>query len=100
MLYGNLCFKTGVWDFAEELGTSNAQRFFLNFGVSYIPLPQQAEFVKKPAPPLVTPLPADIFYPFVSSDAPPRPRFGAAALAAALLTAALLAAGRGGAGLL
>ncbi|GFR41010.1 hypothetical protein Agub_g1677, partial [Astrephomene gubernaculifera] len=68
VLYANLCFKTGVWDFPENVPSSSAQRFYLQFNVSFIRLPQQAVEVKKPAPPLVVPLPADIFYPFVASE--------------------------------
>lgn len=65
VLYATLCFRVGVWDGDEGLPRSQKQRYFLDFTVSYISLPQQPVPVKKPAPPLVVPLPADIFYPFV-----------------------------------
>ncbi|GIL73092.1 hypothetical protein Vretimale_4708 [Volvox reticuliferus] len=68
VLYAKLCFTTGVWDIPDQLPETTPNRFFLKFNVSFIRLPQQAVSVKKPAPPLVVPLPADIFYPFVISD--------------------------------
>ncbi|KAG2442590.1 hypothetical protein HXX76_002675 [Chlamydomonas incerta] len=68
VLYANLCFKTGVWDFPEYLPGNTSRRFYLDFSASFIRLPQQSEEVTKPAPPLVVPLPADIFYPFVVTD--------------------------------
>ncbi|PNW85332.1 hypothetical protein CHLRE_03g181450v5 [Chlamydomonas reinhardtii] len=68
VLYANLCFKTGVWDFPEYLPGNTSRRFYLDFSTSFIRLPQQSEEVTKPAPPLVVPLPADIFYPFVVTD--------------------------------
>jgi tectonic-1/3 len=38
--------------------------------VSYVAKPQdKVSGVRKPAPPLLTPLPEDIFYPFVTSSA-------------------------------
>ncbi|GLI69062.1 hypothetical protein VaNZ11_013605 [Volvox africanus] len=68
VLYAKLCFTTGVWDIPDKASETTPNRFFLKFNVSFIRLPQQAVSVKKPAPPLVVPLPADVFYPFVVSD--------------------------------
>ena len=91
VLYANLCFKAGVWDFPDLVSLNSSQRFFLNFNVTFIPLPQQPVNIKKPAPPLVTPLPADIFYPFVTSTAGSGARFasgmGLTVAAVALLMA-------------
>lgn len=45
-------------------------RFYMKSTVSYVAKPQdKVSGVRKPAPPLLTPLPEDIFYPFVTSSA-------------------------------
>ncbi|KAG2499935.1 hypothetical protein HYH03_002222 [Edaphochlamys debaryana] len=68
VLYAQLCFKTGVWEYSSTLMSQSSMRFYLNFTASFIRIPQQAETTKKPAPPLVVPLPYNIFYPFLAMD--------------------------------
>ncbi len=68
VLFARLCFRTGVWDFLDGLPANATQRFYLDFNVTFVQLPQQGSMVRKPTPPLVVPLPPDIFYPFVASD--------------------------------
>lgn len=40
---------------------------------AFITLPQQATGVSKPSPPLAIPLPADVFYPFVTGSSAAQP---------------------------
>jgi hypothetical protein len=45
-------------------------RFYMTSTISYVAKPQdKVSGVRKPAPPLLSPLPEDIFYPFVTSSA-------------------------------
>ena len=67
VLYVNVCYRTATWSFPTTADPSQPQRFFMTSTVSVVPLDQSPYGVKKPAPPLATPLPEEIFYPFVTS---------------------------------
>jgi tectonic-1/3 len=58
--------------------------------VSFVPLPQQAQQVTKPHPPLAIPLSEEIFYPFVTSGATRAAAPAAIGGLAALVALALL----------
>lgn len=89
VLYARLCFKTGTWNYRED-GPA-VQNFYLTFNTTFKPLPQEALETSRPAPPLVVPLPADLFYPFVTSEAQGRGGATPWLLAAMSLLALLLA---------
>jgi len=69
VLYVNICYRKGTWAFPLDKDLSAQHRFYMTSSVSFIPLPQKPYNDIKPAPPLVVPLPEDIFYPFVTSGA-------------------------------
>ena len=69
VLYVNVCYRTGTWTFPPAANTTSAQRFFLTSTVTYVALSQSPWGSQQPTPPLAWPLPADIFYPFVTSRA-------------------------------
>lgn len=87
MLYVNVCYRTGTWTFPPAANATTAQRFFLKSTVTYVALSQSPWSSQQPTPPLAWPLPADIFYPFVTSGAP-----RAAVMAGPVVMLALLAA--------
>lgn len=93
VLYGQICFRHGSWSFNEMTGAS-LQAFPLQFTASFVPTEQQQPVLElKPAPPLVLPLPPDLFYPFLTNRAAQLPAAGGVNLvlvAAAALTGMLL----------
>lgn len=67
LLYASACFDYGSWRF-DRLNGPNLQLFELNFQVGFVPKAgQQPAMSVKPAPPLIAPLPPDLFYPFLTS---------------------------------
>lgn len=69
LLYASACFNYGSWTF-DRLNGPNLQLFELQFEVSFVPKAgQQPAMSVKPAPPLIAPLPPDLFYPFLTSAA-------------------------------
>jgi tectonic-1/3 len=69
LLYASACFDHGSWRF-DRLNGPNLQLFELSFHVSFVPKAgQQPAMSVKPAPPLIAPLPPDLFYPFLTSGA-------------------------------
>jgi tectonic-1/3 len=68
-LYVNVCYRTATWTFPAYADPTVARRFFMTSTVNFIPLYQTPVNVYQPAPPLSTPLPEEIFYPFVTSSA-------------------------------
>lgn len=67
LLYAGACFTYSSWSF-DRLNGPNLQLFNLQFRVSFVPKSgQQPVMSVKPAPPLVAPLPPDLFYPFLTS---------------------------------
>jgi tectonic-1/3 len=69
LLYASACFFYSSWTF-DRLNGPNLQLFELHFQVSFVPKAgQQPAMSVKPAPPLIAPLPPDLFYPFLTSGA-------------------------------
>lgn len=69
LLYASACFSYSSWIF-DRLNGPNLQLFELHFHVSFVPKTgQQPAMSVKPAPPLIAPLPPDLFYPFLTSGA-------------------------------
>eukprot|EP00775_Hariotina_reticulata_P009895 gene9895-10052_t len=69
VLYAQLCFQFASWSFNAALSATQ-QSFPMTFTVKFIPKRQQTPTVAlKPAPPLLAPLPPDLFYPFLTSNA-------------------------------
>lgn len=69
VLYAQLCFQFASWSF-NPASAASQQSFPMTFSVKFIPKRQPAAAVAlKPAPPLLAPLPPDLFYPFLTSDA-------------------------------
>lgn len=69
LLYASVCFTYGSWTF-DKLNGPTLQLFELHFGVNFVPKAGQHAVVSlKPAPPLIAPLPPDLFYPFLTSSA-------------------------------
>lgn len=76
LLYASACFTHGSWAF-DRLNGPALQLFELQFRVSFVPKAgQQPAMALKPTPPLIAPLPPDLFYPFLTSAAG-VPRVGA-----------------------
>lgn len=69
VLYVNVCYRTATWTFPALADPYSSQRFWMTSTVSFIPLDQTPTYLQQPAPPLATPLPEEIFYPFVTSTA-------------------------------
>ena len=67
VLYVNVCFRTATLTFPPTADQRSMQRFLMTSTVTFVALPQSPWNVQKPTPPLAWPLPADIFYPFVTS---------------------------------
>jgi tectonic-1/3 len=95
VLYAQVCFSFGSWSFNQMAGQS-LQVFPLQFTASFVPKQQQQPALSlKPAPPLIAPLPPDLFYPFLTSAAGPGTRpFSMLMLLVASLVLQLLFAGR------
>ena len=69
LLYASACFCYNSWTF-DRLNGPNLQLFELHFHVSFVPkASQQPAMLVKPAPPLIVPLPPDLFYPFFTNGA-------------------------------
>lgn len=70
LLYAGACFKYGSWHF-DRLNGPSLQTFQLTFSAQFVPKAGQQPAVSvKPAPPLIKPLPPDLFYPFLTSGGP------------------------------
>lgn len=70
LVYAGACFSYGSWAY-DRLNGPLLQLFELHFTVSFVPKAgQQPVMAVKPAPPLIAPLPPDLFYPFLTSGAP------------------------------
>ena len=79
LLYASACFTHGSWAF-DRLNGPALQLFELQFRVSFVPKAgQQPAMALKPTPPLIAPLPPDLFYPFLTSAAG-VPRAGASGM--------------------
>jgi hypothetical protein len=69
LLYASGCFEYGSWTF-DRLNGPILQLFELTFRAAFVPKAGQQPTVSlKPAPPLIAPLPPDLFYPFLTSGA-------------------------------
>lgn len=93
VLYGQMCFAHGSWSFNEMTGPS-LQIFPLQFTANFVPTKEQQPVLElKPAPPLMVPLPPDLFYPFMTSASTQIQAFGwlhLVLLASVALVASLL----------
>jgi tectonic-1/3 len=96
LLHARVCFSTATWvshaaDAADNAAAQQQQHdYTLEFGADFVALPQTAERVYKAAPPLLRPLPPDLFYPFVVVSASSSAAAGVGAAAAATVAVAAL----------
>lgn len=69
VLYARLCLRYGTWLWDGRPSAAAVQSFLMEFTVSYVPMVQLDRVSSvRLAPPLFTPLPTDLFYPFLSDS--------------------------------
>jgi tectonic-1/3 len=66
LLFGSACVSYGAWRY-DRLNGPPLQAFPLTFGATFVrKAGQVATLAVKPAPPLIRPLPRDLFWPFTA----------------------------------
>jgi tectonic-1/3 len=89
-------YPTSTWTFGREAGgAARTQRFLMTSTVTFTTYSGDPTVVWKPAPPIIPPMPADLWYPFMSGQTPSQlyvPANGGAGAAAAVSAAGALLA--------